>query len=84
MNGPRESGGAKPSTEQAVCRHLGHVLFRPALFPMPAFVARMLFGEFADEALLASARVLPKKLLDSGYVFREPDLESALKCQLGG
>jgi NAD dependent epimerase/dehydratase family enzyme len=50
---------------------------------MPGFAARMAFGEMADELLLASARVVPSKLEASGFVFRHPDLASALASLLG-
>jgi NAD dependent epimerase/dehydratase family enzyme len=47
--------------------------------PMPAFGARFAFGEMANDLLLASTRVEPKKLLDAGYHFQYPELENALK-----
>jgi NAD dependent epimerase/dehydratase family enzyme len=50
---------------------------------MPAFAARLAFGEMADELLLASARVEPKRLKESGYAFRTPTLEGALRHVLG-
>lgn len=58
---------------------LGDILLRPTLLPMPAFLARLAFGEMADELLLASARVTPKKLLASGYHFQFSDLKSCLE-----
>jgi NAD dependent epimerase/dehydratase family enzyme len=58
---------------------LGKVLHRPTIFPMPAFAARLAFGQMADELLLASARVLPRKLEASHYAFQMPQLESALR-----
>ena len=84
ISGPVNLVAPNPVQNKKFAETLGHVLFRPAFLPMPAMAARILFGEFADEALLASARVTPKKLIESGYVFRDPDLETALKCQLGG
>lgn len=62
---------------------LGSVLQRPAILPVPAVVLRILFGEMADAALLASTRVTPELLLADGYRFRHPDLESALRHLLG-
>jgi uncharacterized protein (TIGR01777 family) len=62
---------------------LGRVLCRPTLFPVPAFAARLLFGEMADEALLASARVEPAHLQAAGYRFRYPELTGALRHLLG-
>jgi NAD dependent epimerase/dehydratase family enzyme len=50
---------------------------------MPAFAARLAFGEMADELLLGSDRVEPKKLLEAGYSFRHRDLETVLRHVLG-
>jgi NAD dependent epimerase/dehydratase family enzyme len=50
---------------------------------MPAFAARLALGEMADELLLASIRAKPEKLLASGYVFRQSELEQALRHLLG-
>lgn len=58
---------------------LGRVLRRPTLFPMPAFAARLALGEMASALLLASARVEPRRLAQSGFTFRFPDLGTALK-----
>lgn len=63
-------------------RALSRVLHRPAALPVPAFALRLLFGEMADEALLGGARVHPRRLLESGYVFRWPELEPALQEML--
>jgi len=62
---------------------LGRVLHRPTLLPMPSFAARLAFGELADELLLASQRVVPRRLQETGYAFAQPDLEGALRHQLG-
>jgi NAD dependent epimerase/dehydratase family enzyme len=62
---------------------LGRVLDRPALLPVPALALRLAFGEMADVAVLSSARVLPVRLQESGYHFRYPDLEGALRYLLG-
>jgi uncharacterized protein (TIGR01777 family) len=67
-----------PVTNKEFTKILGHVLHRPTVLPLPAFAARMMFGEMADELLLSSAQVLPKRLLESGYSFIYPDLEQAL------
>ncbi len=60
-------------------RALGRSLKRPAVMPTPAFAMRLAFGEMADEALLASARVVPRRLLEDGYRFVHPDLGPALE-----
>jgi len=67
-----------PVTNEEFTRILAKVLCRPALFPMPAFVVKKVFGEMADALLLASAKVEPAKLLESHYPFRYPELEGAL------
>jgi uncharacterized protein (TIGR01777 family) len=58
---------------------LGRVLSRPTPFTVPAAALRLALGEMATSTLLASARVLPKRLLAAGYRFEHPDLETALR-----
>jgi uncharacterized protein (TIGR01777 family) len=77
--GPVNVVGPTPVTNREFTKTLGKVLGRPTVFPMPAFAARLAFGEMADELLLGSDRVEPKKLLASGYAFRHVDLETALR-----
>jgi len=72
-----------PVTNHDFTKTLGRVLGRPTLFPMPAFAARLAFGEMADELLLASTRVEPARLVATGYRFRHSDLEGALRHLLG-
>jgi len=69
----------KPVTNAEFTKILGGVLSRPTLFPLPAFAARLAFGQMADELLLASQRVEPAKLISSGYPFRFPTLEASLR-----
>jgi uncharacterized protein (TIGR01777 family) len=64
-------------------RVLGEVLHRPTIVPAPAFALRLAFGEMADAALLASARVLPEKLEASRFHFRHPLIQVALAALLG-
>jgi len=71
-----------PHTNKEFTKTLGHVLKRPTIMPLPAFAARILFGEMADALLLSSTRVLPNVLLETEYSFKHPDLESALKAVL--
>jgi uncharacterized protein (TIGR01777 family) len=73
-----------PVTNREFTRSLGKVLHRPTIFPMPAFAARLAFGEMADELFLGSARVQPEKLLATGYTFRFPQLEGAFRHLLSG
>ena len=81
--GPVNVVAPAPVTNGEFTRTLGRVLRRPTLFPMPGFAARLAFGEMADALLLASARVRPARLLDSGYAFRHGSLEEGLRYVLG-
>jgi uncharacterized protein (TIGR01777 family) len=83
LRGPVNAVAPQPVTNREFTKTLGRVLGRPTLFPLPAFAARLAFGEMADELLLASQRVEPARLLASGYSFRFPELEGALRHVLG-
>ena len=82
LNGPVNLVSSQPVTNRQFTKTLGRVLRRPAILPLPAFAARLLLGEMADAALLASARVKPKALLDAGFEFNHADLEAALRAEL--
>ncbi|RMF92393.1 MAG: DUF1731 domain-containing protein, partial [Nitrospinota bacterium] len=79
LQGPVNAVAPHPVTNQEFTRTLGRVLGRPTFFPLPAFVARLVLGEMANDLLLASARVEPRRLLATGYPFRYPELEGALR-----
>ncbi|MDX2084485.1 MAG: TIGR01777 family oxidoreductase [Candidatus Melainabacteria bacterium] len=68
-----------PVRNSEFTRALGEVLGRPTLFPVPAFGAKLLFGQMADELLLASTNVSAEKLLASGYEFRFASIQPALQ-----
>jgi uncharacterized protein len=68
-----------PVTNADFTRALARAIHRPAIFPMPAIAARLAFGELADEALLASTRVLPEKLIARGFQFHHTDIDGALR-----
>jgi uncharacterized protein (TIGR01777 family) len=72
-----------PVTNEEFTRTLAKVLKRPALVPVPTCVLKAVFGEMADETLLASARAVPAKLDESGYVFRHETIAEALRSCLG-
>ncbi len=63
---------------------LGRVLGRPTFAHLPAWAARLVFGQMADELLLASARVVPRRLTETGYLFRHGELLAALGHLLAG
>jgi uncharacterized protein (TIGR01777 family) len=73
----------EPVTNATFTKTLGRVLGRPTFLAAPPVILRLLLGEMADGLLLSSTRVLPEKLLQSGYDFRHPDLETALRHLLG-
>jgi len=79
LRGPVNAVAPTPVRNAEFTRTLASVLSRPAIFPMPAFAARIVFGQMGDELLLASQRVEPAKLLASGYVFQKLDLRSTLE-----
>jgi uncharacterized protein (TIGR01777 family) len=71
--------GPNPVTNLEFTRTLGSVLSRPTFAPLPAFAVGLIFGEMGKELLLSSQRVEPLKLKASGFQFRYPELESALR-----
>lgn len=79
ISGPVNVVSPNPVTNREFTKALGRALRRPTILPMPAFAARLLLGEVADELLLSSARVAPDKLLSAGYKFKHPDLDAALE-----
>ncbi len=83
LSGPVNTVSPQPVRNSEFTKTLGRVLKRPTIAPVPALGVRLLFGEMGDELLLASARVEPQKLTESGYQFLFPDLESALRHVLG-
>ncbi|HMJ66311.1 MAG TPA: TIGR01777 family oxidoreductase [Candidatus Binatia bacterium] len=83
LRGPFNVVAPTPVRNSDFTKTLARVLRRPAILPVPGFALRMLLGQMADEALLASARVLPHRLQQSGFLFAENDLESALRKLLG-
>jgi len=83
LRGPANAVAPNPATNREFTKSLGQVLSRPTIFPMPAFAARLAFGEMADELLLASTRVEPARLAASGYSFAYPQLEATLRHLLG-
>jgi uncharacterized protein (TIGR01777 family) len=69
----------QPVRQKDFSRTLGKVMKRPSWLPVPSFLLRLLFGAMAKETLLSGQRVVPLRLLDSGFRFLYPELESALK-----
>ena len=84
LSGAVNAVSPAPVTNAEFTRALARALRRPALLPMPAMVVKLLFGEMGREALLASARVRPARLIQSGFAFRFPELDAALASALKG
>ncbi len=72
----------QPVTNAEFTKTLGSVLQRPTFLPLPAALARLIFGEVADEMLLCSTRAIPKKMQQAGFSFQYPDLFAALQTEL--
>src|ERR1043165_2417787 len=82
IRGPLNVVSPQPVTNERFTRALAEALSRPTVMAMPAFAARLAFGEMADEMLLVSQRVMPKRLQAAGFQFQYSDLESALQHYL--
>ena len=82
LRGPVNLTAPQPVTNAELTRTLGRVLRRPTLLPLPAFAAKLVLGELAEEGLLASQRVRPKRLLEAGFEFVYSELEGALRHAL--
>jgi uncharacterized protein len=79
VSGPVNSVSPHPVTNAEFTKTLASVLSRPAVFPIPVFAVRLVFGQMGEQLLLGSQRVEPAKLVASGYVFQQPDLRLALE-----
>lgn len=82
LTGPVNVCSPNPVRNAEFTRVLARRLHRPALFPAPRFALRLMFGQMADEALLASEAVQPRKLLRAGFDFAHPTLPEALASAL--
>lgn len=78
LHGPVNAVAPHPVTNEEFTKALGSALGRPTIFPVPAFAARLAFGEMADALLLSSARVEPARLKETGYEFKHAELAGAL------
>ena len=83
LRGPVNAVAPQQVTNEEFTKAIGHALGRPTVFAMPAFAARLAFGEMADALLLASTRVEPARLKEAGYRFKHPDIEGAMRAVLG-
>ena len=77
IKGPLNFTASEPVRQKDFAKTLGKVLNRPAIMPAPAFIVRLIMGELGA-SLLASQRVIPRKLSEYGFQFRYPDIRSAI------
>jgi uncharacterized protein len=82
MQGAYNATAPNPVTNSEFTRMLAQCLKRPALFPVPAWLLKILLGEMSG-LVLGSQRVIPERLLVQGFKFQYPDLSSALSQVLG-
>lgn len=80
--GPMNAVAPNPVRNAEFTRALGQALHRPAVLPVPSLALRLALGEMGPALLLASTRVVPRVLLDTGYVFQHPTLAEALQATL--
>ena len=78
LAGPVNLAAPNPVTSRQFAKALGRALRRPAVLPAPALGIKLLFGEKGEEVLLFGQRALPARLLDAGFEFSAPTLETAL------
>jgi uncharacterized protein (TIGR01777 family) len=81
LSGPFNVTAPNPVTNREITAAMGRVLHRPTLFPVPAAVLRTVLGEMAGD-VLGSVRVLPTRLLESGFRFAFPEIEGAIRAAL--
>jgi uncharacterized protein (TIGR01777 family) len=82
LPGPVNLASPQPSQQRDLIRELAHQARRPAVLPVPAFVLRAVVGQFT-ETIVASHRVIPRRLLDAGFTFRHPSLPEAARWAMG-
>jgi len=78
ISGPVNLTSPNPIRNRELARALGKAMHRPSFLPAPGFMLKLLLGEFGS-VLLEGQRVIPRKLLDSGYVFIYPEIDGVLQ-----
>jgi len=84
LKGPFNLTTPNPVTMRQFSRTLGQVLRQPAWTTVPAFALRLALGQMADEALLASQKAVPRRLIDAGFTFKNAQLQAALEAMIRG
>ena len=83
ISGPVNFTVPIPIRQKNIAKALGRTLKRPSFMPAPAFMMRLVLGEFAD-TLLQSQKVIPDKLIKHGFKFKFLEIETALEDILNG
>ena len=84
IQGPVNMVAPKPVRNEDFAKTLASVLSRPAIFPLPAFAVKLVFGEMGENLLLGSQKVEASKLISTGYPFRYRELRTSLESLLHG
>ncbi|MGZ0707437.1 TIGR01777 family oxidoreductase [Coraliomargarita sp. W4R53] len=82
VHGAINAVAPQPVTNAAFTQTLGQVLGRPTVFPVPAVMVKMLFGEMGKETVLSDLGVLPQRLCELGFTWQQAELEQALIAEL--
>ncbi len=81
VSGPVNVTGPEPARNADLVASLAHLMHRPAMLPVPAFVLKTVLGGL-DQEILIGQRAIPKRLLDAGFSFQHPTIEAALRAAL--
>src|SRR5581483_4831106 len=81
-DGPVNMVSPNPVSNREFAQTLGRVLGRPSLFPVPKLALELALGRMADDTVLASQRVVPRRLLAMRFEYQHPTLEGALRAEL--
>jgi uncharacterized protein (TIGR01777 family) len=82
ISGPVNVCSPNPVRNKDLAKALGKTLHRPSFLPAPGFMIKLVLGEFGS-VILEGQRVIPRRLLESGFVFQYPDIDKALKGIVG-
>ena len=78
-SGTYNATGPNPVTNREFSKTLGRVLGRPAVVPIPKLALKARFGDELGEIATGGQRVVPRRALDAGFEFDQPELEPALR-----
>jgi len=82
ISGPVNVCAPNPVRNKDLAKTLGKALHRPSFMPAPGFMIKLVLGEFGS-VILEGQRVIPRRLLENGFVFQYPDIEKALHRIVG-